>query len=278
MLIASIGEIIDNYDMWLVDIVGIVHDGLNPFMGAIETLKILQNSKKVLFLSNMPRPGSLSQDKLVAMGLKQNTIVFTSGDAVRLDLQGKLAHKKIYHWGAERNADILSGLNVTLVDDLKDADVVLLTQFIEQDESLEQFDLLIDVIVKKRIPVICANPDKVALHGKTIRYCAGTFAARVEEAGGHVDYYGKPNPRIYEIIERYYGQSNIMKDRMIMVGDTLDTDILGAQNYGIDSLLVMTGNTARDCAASKQDQEFYLKSYEQHHNLTATYVLNTLKI
>lgn len=278
MFISRLNQIVDKYDMWLFDIVGVVHDGLNPLNGAIETIRILQKNKKVLFLSNMPRPGSLSQGKLVKMGLQENTLVFTSGDAVRIDLQNKLASKKIYHWGAERNDDILAGLNVMVVDDLENADIVLLTQYIEQYESLEQFDPIIDTIVTKRIPVICANPDEVAMHGDALRYTAGTFATRVAQAGGHVDYYGKPNPRTYEIIEELYSQGNTAKDRMIMIGDTLETDIRGAQNYGIDSLLVMTGNTARDCAEANLNIETYLKNYQQQYSLAPTYVVDSLKL
>ena len=282
--IRNVRDIIDHYDIWLFDIVGIVHNGITAFSDAIATINELQKHKVVIFISNMPRPGSLSFKKLVDLGLQTNFHIMTSGDAVRLDLENKFKGKAIYHLGAERNDDILKDLNVTVVHDLKDAELVLLTQFIEQGEDLAQFDHLFDDIIARRLPVICANPDKIAMHGQDIRYCAGTFAARLESKGYHVEYYGKPNAQIYETTINTTVPKNINKSKFLMIGDTLQTDIQGAQAFGIDSLLVLTGNAAKehDDAISSNNNEpkddimAYLKRYQQQHNICPTYVIEKL--
>ena len=275
--ITHIKGIKDQYDLYLIDINGVVHNNVTPFEEAINTINKLQEEKTVIFLSNMPRPGLLAQKKLIAMGLNKNTIVFTSGDAARLDLVGKLASKKIYHLGAERNQDILEGLEVNCVDKIKDADFILLTQFIEENEDIDQFNKDFKEIVQRNIPVLCANPDLIALHGTKICYCAGTFAKKLESMGAHVDYYGKPDPQIYKMLIEKYSNETISKNKILMIGDTLETDVKGAHSFGIDALLVLTGNTASDIKSSGKSTKAYLEDYYHSYHIQPTYYIEELK-
>jgi ribonucleotide monophosphatase NagD (HAD superfamily) len=59
--------------------------------------------------------------------------------------------------------------------------------------------------------------------------------------GARVIYMGKPSKTFYSSLPE---ATKVPKDTILMIGDTLETDILGAQNFGIDSLLVFTGNAA----------------------------------
>lgn len=232
--------IITKYDTFFVDLVGVVHDGIHPFPEAIEALNLLGRDKNLVFISNNPRPSELSVKKLESFHLKSSFTVVTSGDFARFMLQQDKG-STYYHWGAATNDDILKGIHVNLTDDINKADRVLLTAFIEENADEAQFDPLIDQIIAKELPVFCANPDKYASHGKNLRKCAGYFAEKLTKRGYDVTIWGKPDRAFYDFAERQLSTQPIDKTKCLMIGDTLETDILGAQQYGIDSLLVLSG-------------------------------------
>jgi HAD superfamily hydrolase (TIGR01459 family) len=245
-------EIAKNYDALIFDIWGVIHDGKNPYETTVACInQLIDDGKIVTFLSNMPRPGNLPIQKLADFGIKMDKcILYTSGDLVKEqfiswdDEVFQTLGKKVYHFGKERNEDILSNLDVELVDDVEQADFVLLTLFMEEGEDLSSCDDIIKKAIKLNLPAICANPDTIiASHGDVFIYCAGVFGAKYEEFGGKVHYYGKPNSRVFNVmLDKIKALGVSDKKRILMVGDTLETDILGANRVGLDSALVLTGN------------------------------------
>lgn len=242
-------EIIKFYDAIIFDIWGVIYDGIEPYPGAVEVINnILDSNKKVVFLSNNPRPYSFNLNNFKKWGIDTKKVnIYTSGDAVREQLVNwndpvlKNLGKKLYHLGAERNPDILSGLQVEVTEDLEDADFILLTAYCDEGEDFNRYDNLFKQALELKIPAICANPDVYAEQGKELRKCAGAFGKKFETMGGIVHYYGKPDVRVFnKVIDTYF--KDIKKNKILMVGDTLETDILGANRVGIDSLLFLTGN------------------------------------
>jgi HAD superfamily hydrolase (TIGR01459 family) len=207
----------------------------------------------------MAHPSRSAGTHFTDIGLTSKTQNFTSGDAVEMDLMKRFEGKKVYHLGADRNKHICKGLPITIVDNLKDADLVLLTQFIEENESVDQFDPLLEEIVRRKLTIICANPEKLVPYAKGKRYCAGTFAERLEKLGGRVEYYGKATPRMYELMSEKYGFVEENKKGILLIGDSLETDIKGASEYGVDSLLVLTGEAGKKIKTSQLAIEDYLK-------------------
>ena len=110
--------------------------------------------------------------------------------------------------------------------------------------NIREFDNLLKNVAKQpNLLKICANPDISIPKGDIIRYCAGYFARIIEENGGEVVYTGKPKNVIYQHI--FKRLATVPKHRILMIGDTFETDILGAQSARIDSALVLTGNTRK---------------------------------
>lgn len=242
-------DIIKAYDAIIFDIWGVIYDGVEPYEGAVEIINdILNSAKKVVFLSNNPRPYSFNLNNFRKWGIEvEKAIIYTSGDAVREQLVNwndpalKNIGRKIYHLGAERNADILSGLEVQVTESLEEADFLLLTAYCDEDEDFNRYDNLFKRALDLKIPAICANPDIYAQQGGLLRKCAGAFGKKFEDMGGIVYYYGKPDERVFnKVIDTYF--QNIPKNKILMVGDTLETDVLGASRVGIDSVLLLTGN------------------------------------
>ena len=273
--ISNLSQIKDKYNYYLIDLVGVVYDGKNPFDGAVEELnQLIEENKTVIFLSNVPRPGSLSIVKLIEMGIKQPFHVVTSGDLARDYLAKNFSEKPLFHLGKERNTDISEGLNLNLIDTLEDADAVLLTLFIEESQDPADYGELLLKIAQSKKEVICANPDKLAIYGKTLRTCAGYFAEEIKQHNGNVKIFGKPFIEIYERIETFLPELKINKSKALMIGDTLETDILGAVNYGIDSLLVLSGITH----LKMKEAGVNLEDYKQQQGITyaPTFIMERL--
>jgi HAD superfamily hydrolase (TIGR01459 family) len=258
--IKSLKSLSANYDIFLIDVIGVMHDGKDPYKKAVDCVNnLISNGKFVIFVSNNPRPGELTKKKLLSFGIKQPFEVITSGDVARTLLSTQYKDKKIYHLGADRNKDISHKLNLQITEDIHQSDLVLLTAFLEPEECLSKHIPLLDEIIRLDIPVLCANPDKIAPHGDKVRLCAGAIADYLISHGAKVTYTGKPDKVIFESLSSIFPHVDFKKNRMIMMGDTLETDIQGANNFGIDSLLVLSGNTGEDLEKQNINFELYVK-------------------
>jgi HAD superfamily hydrolase (TIGR01459 family) len=241
------------YTTLFVDVVGVMYDGITPYADAVHAINQAKKSGlNVIFISNNPRPSALSQASLKKMGVEGDVMVVTSGDYTRWYLQKYFVGKTIYHLGATRNQDILKDIDVQTTENLEEADIVLLSQFIDEEDSDTQFDDILRQIVDSHKPVFCANPDVYALYGEAMRKCAGFFAKKIEDMGGKVTYLGKPNPAFYEYVCQLHSTHTQDKQKILMIGDTLATDIKGANTFGIDSLLVLTG-ISKDYQANENE-------------------------
>lgn len=251
---SSMSELLKRYDAFFIDVWGVVHDGVQPYSGVIECLNhMISAGKSLILLSNAPRPAPILIQKLVSFGIPVNTeMMISSGDVTRFQLthfEDPFFQDKgrcFYHLGAERNQDILAGISLDLTDRLEEADIILLTAYMDQDEDLNQHDAFLEKALKLKKPILCANPDKEVINGDKIRFCAGIIAEKYENMGGVVHYYGKPHPEIYKMaFQRLHARGITNLKSILAIGDTLETDILGAKQSGIDSALVRTGNMER---------------------------------
>ena len=86
--------------------------------------------------------------------------------------------------------------------------------------------------------MVCSNPDKTVVRGDNFMICAGLLAEYYESIGGRVEYYGKPFSEIYEHCYRKIEKKNI---KILVIGDSLDNDIKGANEQNLDSLFVTSG-------------------------------------
>jgi len=92
--------------------------------------------------------------------------------------------------------------------------------------------------------MVCANPDLVVIHAGKPALCAGALAEQYEAIGGRVRWHGKPYPSVYASCLDLLGISD--RRRLLAIGDSLRTDIAGAQAAGIDSLLIAGGIHAEE--------------------------------
>lgn len=243
MRLDSIFAITEQYDTFLVDVWGVVYDGVHPLVEGVKALnKLKQQGKTIIFVSNNPRPSNLARATLQQLGIEGTINIVTSGDVMRSLLQAKHPGQKVYHLGRARNKDLLSGINLIEVDTLDESDFVILSCFLEETEDFSQFDPELEHIAKQHMLVYCPNPDIHAAHENTLRKTAGFFARRLEEKfGGQACRIGKPNAIIFDFVNAQFPEILQDKRKALMIGDTLTTDIQGGHDYGIDTLLVEDG-------------------------------------
>src|SRR3546814_274671 len=148
------------------------------------------------------------------------------------------------HIGPARDRGLHVGLDLDIVDTVAAADFILNTGTWQDGETAEAYDGLLREAAARDLPMVCANADRIVVRGGRTEICAGTLADHYEALGGKVRWHGKPDASVYEACFALPGV--VDRDRILCVGDSLRTDIKGANNLGIDSVLVTGGIHAVD--------------------------------
>ena len=180
-------SIAGEYDVFFIDIWGVLHNGLNLFQNSVEVLeKLEKNKKQYVLLTNAPRPNLTVVEYLKKMGLdeKKAQQVYTSGQAA-LDQLKTMNSKTFFHIGPPRDFDLFKTFENQKVEKIESSEFLLCTGLFDDHESELSFyeKLLLDHIKKK---MICTNPDLVVDRGEKREFCAGTVAKIFENLGGQV--------------------------------------------------------------------------------------------
>lgn len=245
-MIDGLSEVAAGFDAFILDLWGVIHDGVEAYPGAGDTLAALRRTgKKTLLLSNAPRRAQALVDQLGRMGIGRDVydLVLSSGEAVHLELARRTdpfyarLGRSFYHMGPERDRNVFEGLDYMPVD-LAHADFILNTGPWELDETVEDYVPAMRRALERNLPMICANPDHVVIRQGAPVVCAGALAARYAEMGGQVSMRGKPDPAIYRVALEMLG---VDPERVLAVGDALHTDVKGANDAGLRAVFVTQG-------------------------------------
>ena len=237
------------YDGFILDLWGVIHDGIEAFPEAVDCLRRLRATEKpALLLSNVPRPNASVQAMLRRMGIADDlyAALLTSGEAVRRslidppDLWWAELGQRVFHLGPERDRGVVEGLPLRRVELPKDADFVLNTgpDDYRNPTDIRVFEPVLVECAQYSLPMICANPDLEVIRGGVRVLCAGALALRYKMLGGDVRSLGKPDPAIYQpVLEAL----RLPPGRVLAVGDALRTDIAGAAAAEVDACWVLGG-------------------------------------
>ncbi len=243
-LINGVQEIAELYDYFILDIFGVIHDGIKPFPGTLKCLQELKNmGKATCLLSNSPRRVNGAVGQMDNMGISGGLFdhAVTSGEATfqALKHRDETLGDDCWFIGTSVVSEILEGLDLNLVDGSEDASFILNSIPGTETSAVEILKKQLQIAADKGLPMICANPDLVVNIGVTQYECAGTFAKYYEELGGHVIYHGKPHGPVYEMCYELLGSPD--KTKVCAIGDSFHTDITGANRFGIDSVMNLVG-------------------------------------
>ncbi|MBI2487660.1 MAG: HAD-IIA family hydrolase [Deltaproteobacteria bacterium] len=240
-------KLVDLFDHFLIDLDGVVYVGDKPTVGAEETLKALrQFGKRLIFLTNDPRGSSRDySEKLKKMNIQAGPDdVITSGMAIAHYIKEhyQLNQKKAYVVGSPALKEEIEqiGIKLSQGEDGRKADFVIVGGHSEfHYEELKYATLAI----RNGAHFFATNRDPVFPAPEGLVPGTGAILASIEVASGKKAITaGKPEPIMFEVAKKVLSS----QERTAIIGDRLDTDIVGGKRVGIKTILVLSGSTKQD--------------------------------
>ena len=230
-----LSEIYNSYNTFVIDLWGVMHNGISLNDNAIKAVeKLINNEKKIVFLSNAPRSSAKVREflKKIKMDGKFLKNIVTSGEAAMQAINENKFGKLFYHLGPSRDNSIFNRVKNNKTE-LEKSEFILCTGlFDEHEDDLSYYKSLLKNSITKKL--ICTNPDLTVHRGQKEEYCAGSIAKIFESLGGTAIYFGKPYRDIYKMCFNN-------NEKVLAIGDNLRTDIKGANNLQIDSIFISNG-------------------------------------
>ena len=247
--LSGFARLAERFDGFVIDLWGVVHDGVNPLPGAADCLRRLRDlGKPSVLLSNAPRRSDVLRAGMRRMGLQDDLYghIVSSGEAVHEALRDPPdawwagLGNRVFHLGPIRDRSIIEGLDLTLQDRPEAADFVLNSgpDDHRNPTDIGEFEPTLRDCLRAGLPMVCANPDLEVIRGGVRVLCAGALARLYEDWGGQVRSMGKPDPAIYAPVIARLG---LPRAGILAVGDALRTDIAGAKAAGLASCWVLGG-------------------------------------
>ncbi|MGH6815884.1 MAG: TIGR01459 family HAD-type hydrolase [Hyphomicrobiaceae bacterium] len=242
-ILPSVAPLAAETDAWLCDVWGVLHNGARAFAEATAACRTFRSTGGVVVLiSNAPRPYSAVAQYMAHLGIGDDVydIIVTSGDVTR-DMVALWQRRPLFHIGPPRDTGVFAGFDIGMAPP-ETAEVVVCSGLVDDTtETPDDYRDLLAPLAERGVPMICANPDIKVERGASLVWCAGGLAQLYEALGGKVEHAGKPHRRIYErTFERIaeLKRRPVARERMLAIGDGLETDIKGAHAAGIRSVFV----------------------------------------
>ncbi len=247
LALAGLADIANDYDILLCDVWGVIHNGRESWAEACEALsRFNRDHGHVVLISNSPRPASDVIAQLDGLGVPRESWrgFVTSGDATRMEL-ARRAPGPAWIIGPQRDAALYAGLDLERAQGATGASFICITgPDDDTTETPEDYRERLTPAVGAGLELICANPDRIVQRGDQIIYCGGAIADLYASLGGKVIMVGKPFSPIYTLAinaaETLLGRP-IERSRTLCIGDGVVTDVLGANDQGLDCLFIAKG-------------------------------------
>jgi len=251
-VINTFSEISDKYTAVICDLWGCLHNGVKSFPAALKALEHFRASNgTVILVTNAPRPIANVEYQIANLGIKKNhyDMLLTSGELTS-EYINKISENKlnIFHIGGKRHhsiyKDMINEQKISIdIKTIVDADLIVCTEpFDPSKDKLSDYENTFRAGIAKNLTLLCANPDLVVDVGEIREMCAGSLASMYQKMGGKVIYFGKPYNNVYQEVYSFLNKGDKTKEGSVLcVGDGLNTDIRGANNEKLDSLLVVGG-------------------------------------
>ncbi len=258
----SFFDIAKDYKVIMLDSYGVVKNHKGLIEGVQKTIDWIKKEDKIfrLLTNDASRSRQQQKDSLAKLGLPNIELheIITSGMMAKHFLKQKITDGKIAYLGTENSAEYIlqSGLqHIPVRDvDLNNLDEIAAFVFLD-DEGFDwntDINKTVNILRKKTMPVILANSDKFyPVSHNDVAVATGGIAKLVESMlNRKFIHFGKPDSQMFMYAyERLNGElGSIDKKDILMVGDTLETDILGGNKFGVKTMLVLSGNTREDKA------------------------------
>ncbi len=275
------------YDAFVVDLWGTLHNGIEPLPGALDCLERLKAAgKSVALLSNAPFRIDAVVTVIDKIGVPRELYdcVLSSGEmawravAERTDPWHAALGRRTAFIGSDRHRSMLDNPYIEEVGEMADADFVMCTGPRQAADTIEDYGDELAAAASRELPMICANPDREVIRGDQREICAGAIAEHYETSfGGDVAWHGKPYRPVFDEMMRMLGDPP--RARVLMVGDSVHTDIAGAKIAGIDGVLICGGIHALALGITPGDvpEASVLEAFLDEHGQSPRYAAARLR-
>ena len=292
-ILDSLDEVYGRYDAAFVDLWGCLHNGYEPYALALAALsRWRDNGGKVVLLTNSPRPRAAVIHQLEKIGVPAGLYddIAASGDASQFSLAAGDVGSKVYHLGPERDRGFFQDLphfpngpdQISLVSLDQAEGIVCTGLFDDETETPEDYRATLLYAKTKGMRLLCTNPDIIVDKGDKRIYCAGALARLYSDMGGESLLFGKPYPAIYDLARKRLAAIAVIADqRILCIGDGINTDIQGAMAEDLDSLFITGGLAAAETGTglgeTDQPEPEKLTKYLGKRQLSPTYAMGHLR-
>lgn len=251
----SFRSLIKSYKAVFLDSYGVVKNHRGLIAGVPEIIDSIRDEMPFRILTNdASRSAERQVEKFARQGLSglKETEIITSGMMAKMFLANKIPNGKIAYLGTTQAAAYIIEANLEAIPigqvTSQNIDEISAMVFLDDEGFDWNFDInaTLNLLRKKNIPAIVANSDKIYPVAKNdVSIATGGIAQLVESIlGRKFIHFGKPDSQMFMYaFEQLQKVGNFKRNEILMVGDTLHTDILGGNKFGISTLLVLSGNT-----------------------------------
>lgn len=279
MQIRNFREVAADFSVIFFDSYGVLRNHTGPIPGAMELVRELKDAGKHvrILTNNAARSPEVAAERLAKHGLGDIPAeeIITSGATTRHFLEQKIKSGKVAYLGTPDSAAYIIGAGLEAIP-VRDVDFDKLHEikavaFLDDEGYDMNVDLnkLINILRHCQIPVVVANTDLLyPTTANDVALATGSIARLAEYVlGRKFVKFGKPASQMFQMgldsVARVFPKVN--PSDILMVGDTLHTDILGGNTYGMATALVLSGNTRpesveTEIAASGIIPDFICKS------------------
>jgi HAD superfamily hydrolase (TIGR01450 family) len=261
--IKNFRSIVRNYKAVFFDAFGVLknHQGLIP--GIINTFEYLDRKgiKYYLLTNDSSRSPEMLAKWYQERGVKQVTAdkILSSGMVAMEYFKLKVSNEKsVAYLGTENSAHYIETAGLTTIAvkdiDLNNIDHIDSFAFLD-DEGFnwnDDINKAINLLRRKNMAVVVANTDiNYPVNQNDVSIAIGSLADMVEKIiGKSFIRFGKPDAQMFLLAyERALQDIDVKRNEILMVGDTLHTDIMGGNKFGLDTVLVLSGNTLPEMAS-----------------------------
>ncbi|RWP09971.1 MAG: TIGR01459 family HAD-type hydrolase [Mesorhizobium sp.] len=244
----GIGALVERYQVFLLDQFGVLHDGTNPYPGAVDALSALKRAgRTIVLVSNSGRRARPNEARLLKLGFELGSWdqFVSSGEIAwrsfhEMAISGKLRpNTKCLLISREGDRSAIEGLPFVLTGGGDDAELVLIAASEGDHYDIEHYRRLFAPAAMRQVPCFCTNPDKIMLTAVGPRFGAGQLADLYESLGGSVTRIGKPYTPIFDAALALAGNPD--RSSVVCVGDSVEHDVAGGIGAGVATALVLSG-------------------------------------
>ena len=245
--IVNLSKIADKYNTVIIGLRGVLTDGQEIKSEAVDALiNMKKRNMRVLLLSNTTHRVETVIRFLYDHNVPLATFeaIMTAGEAIHYQLKeqnsefSRIGHKYFRLGNKNYNGVFHSLTKYQETSSLAQADFAYI-ESTDDDDTVEKYIPLLEHAASLNMPLVCVGNDTSTYNNGKIILGTGAIAEQYAVLGGKIITYGKPDVKLFAYM--LDGLTDIKKDKVLVIGDSLPTDIKGAKMLNVDSLLISKG-------------------------------------